>query len=227
MSTRRMGSKRYAPVGVCIYCGTTSRKLTDEHIIAYGLNANAILPKASCEDCNNITKKIEERVLRGFAWQMRTALGFQTRRPKEAPKTFRLGVVRGGVEEEIDVPVEDHPILLSLPMYAPPVYLDNRVYKKGRDYKEGIGLSGLVTVWFRDRDEILRRYNAESIFVVQKMDHIAFAQMLGKIAYCFAVAELGFAAVEEPYILPAILGESNDIGQWVGSTDFVFLPPPA
>lgn len=91
--------KRYQPVGKCIYCGSTGKKLTDEHIIAFGLNANSILPDASCEDCNKITSNVEGKILRGLAWQMRTFLGFQTRRSKDVPNTFPLGLVKDGKEE--------------------------------------------------------------------------------------------------------------------------------
>jgi hypothetical protein len=216
-----MTGKNYKPVGKCIYCGAIDKKLTDEHIIAYGLNANSILPEASCEACNNITKRIEGRVMRGFTWQMRTALGFQTRRPKEVPKTFPLGIVRDSKEEIIDVPVKDHFIVLPMPLFKPPAYLDNHVFKKNRDYKESIELAAIEAVWFSDPEEIRKLYNAERIFVTHWFDHIAFAQMLGKIAYCLTVAELGLDAIDEAYVLPAILGEHNDIGQWVGSSDNV------
>ncbi len=216
-----MTGKNYKPVGRCIYCGAADKELTDEHIIAYGLNANSVLPKASCKDCNKLTNRIEGRVLRGFTWQMRTALGFQTRRPNQVPTTFPLGIVRGGKEEIIDVPIKDHLIVLPMPLFKQPAYLDNHIFKKNRDYKESIALAAIEAVWFADPEEIKQRHNAERIFVPHLLDHISFAQMLGKIAYCLAVAELGLDAIDEAYVLPAIRGERNDIGQWVGSSDDV------
>lgn len=218
--------KRYQPVGKCIYCGSTGKKLTDEHIIAFGLNANSILPDASCEDCNKITSNVEGKILRGLAWQMRTFLGFQTRRSKDVPNTFPLGLVKDGKEEIVHVPVTDHLIVLLLPLFKPPAFLDNRVFKKNREYKEGIELTAIETVWFSDPEKIRQHYQADRIFVVQKVDHIAFAQMLGKIAYCLTVAEFGLDAIEEAYVLPAILGKSNDIGQWVGSSDDTLAAAP-
>jgi hypothetical protein len=150
---------------------------------------------------------------------MRTALGFQTRRPKDAPSTFPLGLVRNGKEEIINVPVKEHLIVLPLPLFKFPAYLDTHIFKKYRDYKEGIEITAIEVVWFSDPEQIRQRYNADRIFVIQKVDHIAFAQMLGKIAYCLTVAEFGLEAIEEAYVLPAILGKRNDIGQWVGSSD--------
>lgn len=211
-----MSRRVYKPVGRCIYCGSENG-LTDEHIIAFGLNANLVLPEASCAKCNKITAQIEQRILRGFTRQMRTALGFQTRRKKERPATFKLGIVKGDRETIIDVPVGDHWVVLPMPLYHPPAYIDNQIFNKGREYREGIALVGVNVIWFSNPEEVRRRFNADRIFVVEKVDHIAFAQMLGKVAYCLAVAELGLDAIEEAYILPSILGKSSDLGQWVGS----------
>lgn len=213
-------------MGRCIYCGATGKKLTDEHIIAYGLNANSVLPEASCEACNDITKRIEGRVMRGFARQMRVALGFQTRRPREVPTAFPLGVVRDGREEIINVPLGDHFVVLPMPLFKPPAYLDNTVFKKNRDYREGIELTAVEAVWFSDPEQIRQRHRAERIFVIHQLDHIAFAQMLAKIAYCLVVAEQGLDAIDEVYVLPAIRGERNDIGQWVGSSEGVLAAAP-
>ncbi len=215
-------SKKYTPVNKCIYCGATNKELTDEHIIAYGLNSNSILPKSSCLECNKITSRIENNVMRGFAWQMRTALGFPTRRPKEVPKTFKLGIVKNGVESVIDVPVKDHPIFLPLPLFNLPAHFENHVFKKNIEIKEGIGLAGIQISWFADLEKIKQEHNADSFFVLGKFDHISFAHMLAKIAYCLAVAEFGLDAFEEIFVLPAIRGERKDIGQYVGSSERIF-----
>lgn len=43
--------------------------------------------------------------------------------------------------------------------------------------------------------------------------------MLAKIAYGFAVAHFGVDDIEDLGILPAIRGETDDIGKWVGCVD--------
>ena len=223
-SAKIMNENCAVPVNKCIYCGTTEKTLTDEHIIAYGLSGNLILPKASCLDCNKITGLIEERVLRGFTQQARTALGLRTRRRNNAPKTFPLGIIKDGREKIIDVAVSEHCVVLPLPLFEPPAFMENNIPKPSRNYKEGIGLTGLVTVWLSDREQIRKRYNADEIFVEHKLDHLSFARMLAKIGYCQAIAQFGLDAIQEAYVLPAILGERNDIGRWVGSTDTVLTP---
>jgi len=215
---------KYQPVGKCIYCGTSDKQLTDEHTIAFGLNGAFVLPKASCDDCAKITGRTEGQVLRGFALDARTALGFQTRRPKNVPKTFRLGVIRGGQEEIIDVPIGDHAVVLPLPLYPEPAYFQEQ--KGDHSYGGGIGLSGIVTVWVSDREQVRKKFNADEIFIEQIVDHISFAKMLAKIGFCQAVAQFGRDAMEEGYVLPAILGARDDIGKWVGSSGHVLSPAP-
>jgi hypothetical protein len=46
-----------------------------------------------------------------------------------------------------------------------------------------------------------------------------FARFIAKMAYGYAVERYGLRAFERVYVLPAILGESNDIGRWVGCPD--------
>jgi hypothetical protein len=207
-----------APINTCIYCRATDKPLTDEHTIAYGLSGDLVLPKASCLDCNKITGRFEQKVLRGFTQQARVALGLRTRRPNKAPKTFPLGIVKNGRETIINVPASEHFVVLPLPLFEQTALLTGKVPKPNEDYKEGIGLTGFVTVWLSDPEEIRKRYDADSIFVVHEVDQIAFAKMLAKIAYCHAVAKFGLDAIQEVYVLPAILGKRNDIGRWVGSS---------
>lgn len=217
-------SIKYQALNKCVYCGNINN-LTDEHIIPFGLNANSILPKASCKECAKITSSFEHKVMRGFTLQMRTYLCFQTRRPGERPNSFQLCLVKNGTEEIIDAPVDKHPIFLVLPLFDFPTYLDN-LLKKNRNYKKGIGLAGVQTLWFSNLEQLRQDYKADTIFVIQKLDHIAFARMLGKIAYCLAVEKFGLERIGETFVLPAILGKTNDIGKWVGSSSDVIAASP-
>lgn len=48
---------------------------------------------------------------------------------------------------------------------------------------------------------------------------VKFARMLAKIALGFAVAVMGLEAFEEIFVRPAILGERDEVGMWVGCPD--------
>jgi hypothetical protein len=211
-------------VNKCIYCGETEKPLTDEHIIPYGLSGTLVLQKASCTECNKITSRFEEKVLRGFTQPARIALGMRSRRRNKAPKTFPLGIVKEGKERIIHVPANEHFVVLPLPLFEEIPLLKGKIPSPGEEYKDGIGVTGFVNNWLCDREEIRRRYNADSIFVVPQIDQIAFAKMLAKIGYCQAVAQFGLDAIQEVYVLPAILGQRNDIGRWVSSSNIAMKP---
>jgi hypothetical protein len=49
-------TKRFPPVGRCVYCGVYSDKLEMEHVLPFGIAGNAmLLPKSSCRTCASIT----------------------------------------------------------------------------------------------------------------------------------------------------------------------------
>lgn len=74
-------------VGQCIYCGTSQGKLSDEHLVPYGLNGPWVLRQASCAVCANSTSRFEMDVLRGLFPSARAAFGMKTRRTH--PGTFK------------------------------------------------------------------------------------------------------------------------------------------
>jgi hypothetical protein len=59
-----METKKYPPVGACIYCGTKEPPLTEEHIIPFAIGDKILLPAASCHKCCDTTKKFEQFVQR-------------------------------------------------------------------------------------------------------------------------------------------------------------------
>jgi hypothetical protein len=48
--------------------------------------------------------------------------------------------------------------------------------------------------------------------------------MLAKIAYGFCVSQFGLANIDSVYVLPAILGQKDDVGRWVGCANDIQLP---
>lgn len=66
----------------CIFCGEEKDKLTDEHIIPKALASNALLPKASCEECQRVcNQSFEQQFLKGsnFVAMIRAQLGLRGR----------------------------------------------------------------------------------------------------------------------------------------------------
>jgi hypothetical protein len=117
------------------------------------------------------------------------------------------------MEQSIELPINEFPILLHFPIFEPPAYLNPNAYEKG------ILMSGVVTVSFGPRpEEVARTLGATSISITQNQEPVAFARMIAKIAYSWAAAEgkLRLLRSVSP-VVPAILGKRDDIGRWVGT----------
>lgn len=206
---------KYDSVGHCIYCGHTD-DLRDEHIVPFGLGGNLILPKSSCGVCADITSKFELSVQRGSFWAARIIREIQSRRKhRKAPKCYPLTIERKGKKENIQVSLDEYPIILPFPLFALPAYLNPGGYEKG------IRLEGIASVSFGPRPEhVLKKFGAESISFQPKGDKpVDFARMIAKIAFSMAIAGGALAHLENNHspVLPAILGEADDIGRWVGT----------
>lgn len=205
----------YQEVGSCIYCGSADN-LSDEHIIPYGLGGNLELPKSSCSRCAKITSKFELAVLRGSMHPARIYRKIQSRKNHEnAPSKYAVTIEESGTTKSIEVPLEDYPILVTFPLFEVPGYL------LGNQEPKGINLTGCATISFGCKPEdTLLKHNGSRIVVRPVNDTpVDFARMIAKIAFSMAVAIDAFegANYSKSFVLPAILGEKDDIGQWVGT----------
>jgi hypothetical protein len=209
----KLNGKAYPAVGHCIYCPNPTTELTKEHIVALGLDGTAVLPRASCDDCREITSKVELSVLRGPLRAVRVLRQLRSRtKHRDAPKTASLTIERNGVTETVMLPLAEYPILIPFPIFPPPRLLS------GED-GVGIGMHGIHMIRFgADPEEVGRRLGAQKISVPNHDQPVPFARMLGKIAYAYAFAEGQIAKLDGPSpILPSVLGRVDDIGRFVGT----------
>jgi hypothetical protein len=201
-------------IGQCIYCGSTSG-LTKEHIIPYALQGDWVLNKASCISCAKLTGKLEQRILRGPLLSVRAVANFKTRQPEERPSGFPLVVKRGGQEEKLNVPTKDLFTLLTLPLMPKAAYFEER------SYVSRIDVIGAETIAFGNGPaKLMNMLRADSISITKTYSFVDFIRMIGKIGYGLVVADFGLSAIADPYILPAVMGQIDEIGKWVGSDDF-------
>jgi hypothetical protein len=199
------------PVNKCLYCDAIS-DLTDEHIFAFGLGGDDILPKASCKACAKITSGFERDVLRGLWWLARAVLGFPTRRPKDMPKKFKIkGTTKDGVEKEITLSEGEKFGIASFPEYAVPGMLEPRAFAPG------IPMVGNMMISFgSDIQEIGKKYNLASMSGSVTYKGTSFARMLAKIGLGIAVARYSLDNFEQIYVRDCILNKIDDVGMWVG-----------
>jgi len=210
---RDMSRIQYPPANRCIYCGD-KQDLAREHIVPYGLNGTSVIPAASCCECAKKTGSFERKVLRGPMRAIRVLHGFQSRSKHQgAAQTQSVRVVRDGINSEIELPLGEAPVMLFFPQFAPPGRITgNRV--------TGIALTGVAAVCFGPSPEdVGQRLEAEGVTLESShYEPVAFARMLAKIGFATAYAEGALARIDEPCpVIPAILGEADNIGDWVGT----------
>lgn len=225
--------KRYAPVNRCIYCSVYSGQLTLEHIVPYGLAGNALLlPKASCKTCESITGQFEQICLRTILGPFRLRFNSPTRNPKDRPATLPL-VLATAIDSEpiplqtITVPVPEFPMAFVGLRLRRARILDGKEPLRLRDDESQTAVDG--EIWGKSSPEDMARYVPQGIkmdygFQLGKIQPVAFAKQIAKIAHAYAVAELGLNAFR-PLATELILGKTDTLSQWVGGE--WEIPPPS
>lgn len=206
-----LNNLKFSSIEKCIYCGETSN-LEDEHIIPYGLGGSAILPKSSCRECAKTTGRIEQFVLRGEMWGVRSALGLSTRSRRDAPKELPLKLIKNGIKREIMLPLDQHPIVLLFPLFNPPGIITG-------DIPKGITLRYLAQIGFgKNLKNVLRDEGADDVEFTHTYKILEFAKMLAKIGWGMAAAEGKLDKVDpDNSVISAFMAETSSIGYWVGA----------
>jgi hypothetical protein len=208
-------------VGQCIYCRalpTADDPLSDEHIFPFGIFGQQKLLKASCKKCAVITSNFERQVQKDDMGALRYALGFPSRRKGKRKNIFLPIEIVTHTDEvkTIHVPLEEYVPIMALPVFPQPAHESKEPYEKG------ITLTGYVSnPSVRSAAALAKKYGAKEIAVYTLRWPEAWARMFAKIAYALAVKEYGLELLklEDVYVIPAILGQTNDIGRWVGCVE--------
>jgi hypothetical protein len=208
-----IATKESTHVGACIYCGTTTKRLTKEHVTPFGLNGRLTLLDASCDECAKVTKALEQIVLGGMLFAARAALGTRTRRKKGRLGPRPMRVERAGEIQEIAAVWQDHWKVIQLPIFRVPACVD------GRSYERGIEQTSQDVIELSERGaEIAARHGVDRVLLPEYHPE-EFARFIAKIALGYAVQRYSLNAFQEIYVRASILGKSNDIGRWVGCSD--------
>jgi hypothetical protein len=179
----------YAPIKRCIYCGKSGLtiKLTDEHILAYALGGDAILPEASCIECAKITNEVEtycaNYIFRAVRVLHRTHRRKRNRQSISGPRPMATSRQRAG--------------LLILPSFDPPGIVLGRA---ASDSFSGT----MIHTWQITRDRRAQGWRGVPASFGSDMNLITFGRMIAKVAHCTAVAHYGIGSFR-PWLIPAIL----------------------
>jgi len=201
-------------VGRCIYCGAVDGALTTEHIVPRGLRGRWALQRASCSDCQVMTRDFETRVMRADMLPARQAFGLAS--PAAPTPALRDVVVeRDGVRSATQSPAADVPVFLKMPVFLPPGMLSGS--------RVGGGLV-LRAVWLRhvagpDPRAWYRAHVGSYVGTQSEMPVVSFARMVAKIALGMAVRQLGVGGIREHLVVHAIRGDLNALRNLVGCVD--------
>jgi hypothetical protein len=215
---RFVTEKESTYIGYCIYCGETRETLTEEHVSPFALNGCITLLDASCLKCNKATTKVEEYVLRRMWGAARAEMGYRTRHKKGAGDLYPLTVVQDGVKTVREVTLKDALKIIELPIFKAPAILDGRAFSGGI---ECISKDQFVLV--EQREDLAKRIGVDEV-CSPDCDPDIFARFVAKCSYGYAIERYGIDAFESIYVRSAILGNTKDIGRWVGSPDTRELP---
>lgn len=210
--------KVYSPVGRCIYCDSTDN-LTVEHIIPFGLGGRLELPEASCHRCSRITGDFEHTCLRTMYGPLRLLYDLPSRRKKSRPPKLPLKVKQTAENDwtYIDVEQERYPFLILFPQLSMPNMLTGQKERHGAKAKTFWIRGASPGYVFKDLlQQLTVQLNVHTIMPEAKAEVDRFCQMLSKIAYSFAVGELGIEAFT-PFMIPHILRrELDDTDDYIG-----------
>lgn len=205
------GPAYYPSKGACIYCGAKDRPLRDEHVVPYSLSGTHVIRRASCAQCEDMTKKFEQKVARDLWGDARTSFEQPTRRKRERRTHIEVPEAKG--QSVLPVPAGEYPAGFVF-------------YKMGtcgflQGLPETMDISPSWQLVVID-DEIRRDafFKKQDRHAVLRFRHVPedFGRLLAKIAYCQVLTALDPGEFR-PLILPYITGGKSNLSYLVGSTD--------
>lgn len=206
----------FIDINQCIYCGNDESGLKNEHGIPFGLlpegEPGLVLRNASCRVCAEKTSRFERSVLRRLWQPARAGLGLRSYRKRSRSKSYPLTLVSDNGVEDVLLPLDQFPATMLFIEYPPPAILE------GKSHKNGVltNASRLIQVAGPPLSELAKKFDVASIQFKSTFEGLTYERLLLKVAYCFTIAALGFESLGECYVLPSILGDSEEIGTWLG-----------
>lgn len=203
--------KPYSPVNCCIYCckRVPDVVLTDEHIIAQGLQGNLVLPVASCAgkgSCSEITGRFEQFYMRDSQDTMRTTFGiFGKRRKKEQRSTVPVEWKNQAGSRVIQTDPWEYPFWAQYCIFGRAVMITGIPAKQVTDTK--VTLFGNSKSLQKLTEKLA---DGSSMGDPSRHDPIYLIRVLAKVAHSFAVAQYGIRSFS-PCLIEIICNDSVEV----------------
>lgn len=199
--------------GRCIFCLDDKCTLTKEHIVPAALNGTWVIQKATCRKCQDRhtyerdTLKIDllvPRVLLSLHGRQR-----DNKKPLELPLVTLVNHTYRGANLKLRLEPSEYPPIFFVPHFPPAGLLVGEV--RGSDITQmgvaAVNLSGLLKRNARPRWDV---------DLCQTCISGALPKTVAKIAYCFAVSELGLDGFDGDAMRDFLSGRRDDIYTFVG-----------
>ncbi|MCL1531427.1 hypothetical protein M3O57_14495 [Xanthomonas nasturtii] len=223
------------PLNSCMYCGKSGVdvKLTNEHVMARGLNGALLLPKSSCEDpCQKmINREIETPILRNrWLAQSRLVMGLRSYNKNSKPRMIKMSFIGvDGQRFKKDVSRNDAVAVICLPLLVPARFMIDTYPITARD---GIEVRGTCDVMVHGGtltntsdpqakiSALCRRFRASQVDLNVQITPGELSRFLCKTAHGFHVSQRGLFPLEESPALAIMRADRTDYSNWIGSEDF-------
>jgi len=208
--------KPYPAVGQCIYCGKREPEvsLTREHILAYSLGGDAVLPEASCPTCQEIIRPIETYCAENIFKDVRVHHGVHSRsgQRSELPIYKRFSP-EFDERDTVLVSTGDHPGLLMMPSFDLPGIAANRVTSD--IFLGDVKLHGWEIGFFDDeKKHRLAQSGIKTPWIMRQINLHIFGRMIAKTAHCTAVGFCGLTKFKP--LLKEVILERKNVPHFVG-----------
>ena len=188
------------------------KELTEEHIVPLALSGTLRFKNATCEPCRKISnERYENPALQADFLAPRILLELK-RRHKKTGKRLPVCAfgdsTRSSLETfQLALTKDEYPKRFDWIVLPPPGRLVG--VSRGGEIQE-LRIQSIAVGIATGREP-------ESATTRTLHDHTAFGLTIAKIAYCFAVAELGLERIDLSDLRALLLGQRSDLYNFVGS----------
>jgi HNH endonuclease len=212
-----MQEHEYPSFGRCVFCLQTfaQEDLTDEHIIPYSLNGRLVIRKGSCVPCaQRSNQEYENPTLQSALLAARSIMELNRRKKKDIKRMPKLWpgdhAARTSMKgiDSIEVDVSQYPPLMFLLVLEPAGKLIG--------VPRGDKFTAKLRIWIYNFGTNTSTVN--NVTMRQLFRHQEFALTVTKIAYCYAVAELGLDGFDGTEIRDLLMGRRDDVYNFFGGS---------